>query len=317
MAYMRKTIQQYHNPRQADETYKERLKFGFGKSDFFGQGTYDPDLTPVFVEQVAPKMSSRAENRRFAIVNWRNTSATPAAQRARAQKARRPMIQLNRPVMGGNGRMPGVLRSNSGEVKALDVPFTTYTLNTAMQITALNLIRTGSTFCNRIGRRIEMKNLRISGMVIPLRTQAVHDYCRIIVVYDRQTNGALPAQADILQTTDQAAANTSGAFSGLNLNNRDRFVTLMDDRFQLPALTLTAGQVTTPGFQDQTKESFFVERFIKLKGLLTQYKADSSPAVIGDIATGGLYLCTIGLANAAGAEGYSVDIETRLRFRDN
>jgi len=52
-----------------------------------------------------------------------------------------------------------------------------------------------------------------------------------------------------------------------------------------------------------------------LGGELTQYKADSAPAVIGDIATGGLFMLVLG-NQAAGAEGYSVLGKTRLRFND-
>lgn len=212
-------------------------------------------------------------------------------------------------------RLPGRLIAARGEVNAVDMPSQVAPLNTTGGVFTLNNIRAGSTYVNRTGRRVEMKNVRVSGFINVVRTVAAPDYIRILVVYDRQTNGSLPLIADILATTDQAAANTTTSLSGANLNNRDRFVILMDYRAVLPSVTDTAGQLSNIGVVDQQQNQFYVERFIPLKGLLTQFKADSSPAVIGDIATGGLFLVTLG-QNAAASEGWQFTFETRLRFTD-
>lgn len=216
--------------------------------------------------------------------------------------------------VGFGYRLPGTLLARRGEVNSLDLPVANYVLDTTGTVTCLNLIRAGATYVNRTGRRIEMKSLRINGMISPFRTSA-DDYVRILVVYDRQTNGANPVIADIIQTTDQAAANTTTSYSGANLNNRDRFIVLMDFRAKMPSQTYTAGVITNPGWIDQTMPQFQVERYIKLKGLVTQYKADSSPAVVGDISTGGLFMVTFGNLAAANA-GFSANLETRLRFTD-
>lgn len=200
------------------------------------------------------------------------------------------------------------------EVKSLDVPLGTLLCNTTAAFAAVNLIRIGSTFCNRIGRKIQMKSLEIRGQMIPIRTVAATDYVRVMVIYDRQTNGALPAIADILQDTDQAAANTTNSSSGMNLNNRDRFIMLRDWKLCLPGFTDTAGQISTLGPVDPVSPTFNIKAYIKLKGLVTQFKSDSAPAVIGDIASGGLYIVTFG-ANASASEGWSLELATRLRFK--
>lgn len=235
-----------------------------------------------------------------------------AYQKRRRTFRRRPRIMPLRWTMGA----PGILRSRGPELKALDVPKGLQAINTTAVITPLNLIRTGSTFCNRIGRKIEMTSIRVSGDVVQTGTNVPGiDYARIMIVYDRQTNGALPAIADILQTTDQATANTTSALSGMNLNNRDRFVMLRDTRLTLPDTTFVAGAQTFTGATDPVSKTFNIDMFVKLKDMLTQYRADSAPAVIGDIASGGLYLVTFG-SQAAGAEGYSFNVETRLRYND-
>lgn len=221
---------------------------------------------------------------------------------------------LHRPIMGGNNRA-GALRSNSHELKSLDVPFGTVTLDSTGSVTALNLIRAGSSYFNRIGRKIEMQSIRLVAEVLPLRTIAAQDYIRILIIYDRQTNGALPAITDILQTTDQAGANSTTSFSGLNLNNRDRFVVLRDHHVTLPSMTDTAGVITNLGLEDPISRTFNFDDYVKLRGMLVQYKADSAPAVIGDIATGSLLLVTLG-AQAAGTAGFQLNVETRLRYKD-
>jgi len=185
-----------------------------------------------------------------------------------------------------------------------------------MYIQSLNLIRVGSTFCNRIGRKINMTSLHIRLYLAPIRTQAVNgDVARIMLVYDRQTNGAYPVIADILQSTDQATANTVSVISGVNLNNRDRFQILRDEFIPLPTLTFTAGVITNQGFVDPIAPLTKTDWYVKLNGMITQYKADSAPAVIGDISTGGLYLVSFAAA-ANGAEGWSAQFENRLRYTD-
>ena len=248
--------------------------------------------------------------------NYKLASAEAKAKKARQMSAMRDLAAIRRD--------PFALRSlgitqplppfrMAGEVKCVDLAGATYTLNSTVAITPLNLIRAGSSFFNRIGRKVEMKSLHLKGFIQPVRTIAAQDYVRIMIVYDSQTNGALPSISDIIQDTDQAGTNNTTSTSSANLNNRDRFKILCDYRIVVPSQTVTAGQVSTPGWVDPVSTFNDVERFIKLKGLHTVFKADSAPAVIGDIATGGLYLVTYG-GNTSGAEGFNLYASLRLRY---
>lgn len=216
-----------------------------------------------------------------------------------------------------NAPFPAQLRVLGKEKKSVDLPYATYTLNTTEQITPINLIRTGSTFCNRIGRKIEMKSVRVSGQLDVLRASTDVEYLRILIVYDRQPNGALPAIADILQDTDQATTNTTNALSHANVNNVDRFQLLRDHQISPPVISAytAAGNFTVQQNIDPLCPTFKFDSFVKLKGLTTQYKADSAPAVIGDIASGALYLVTYGSV-AAASNSYSLTATVRLRFED-
>lgn len=201
------------------------------------------------------------------------------------------------------------------EKKFVDLNDAVYTLNSTPQFTAINLIRVGSGEFNRVGRRINMKYLYIQAVIKGLRTIAAEDECRIMVVYDRQANGSTPVIADIVRSVAQDGTTTSSTtLDHLNLDNTHRFLVLMDHRVKLPSISIAAGVETNIGIQDQGG-FYTVKRFIKLRNLETQYKADSAPAVIGDIATGALWFITYANA-AAAAEGYQLEGGIRLRYAD-
>lgn len=206
------------------------------------------------------------------------------------------------------------------EVKALDVPLTLVTLSTTGTVTLLNGIQEGTSFFNRVGRRIEMKSLHFVGNLDTTGNAAgVDDYIRIMIIYDQQPTGTNPASTEFLQDVDNAGTLTTTSYSGLNLNFRDRFTILMDHRIGVArdggsstdGVTEIAGGSTT----ENSNTSQF-NRYIRMRGLLTQYKQTANPAAIGDITTGALYLFTLGKI-AVGTAGYNLAFKTRLRFADS
>jgi len=249
-------------------------------------------------------------------------------KKVRATKKKPYMqTQVSSISRGGLQSVTASMPATRSEVKALDIPISTAALNGTGSIIGLNFIRAGSSFFNRIGRKIELKNLQLE-----CRLQLVDDaagrnpplaYNRIIVVYDRQTNGAFPAIQDVLQDVDQAGTNSTDVMSEINLNNRERFTILRDWRFLTPDCSTQqvgagnmqmANSTTFPDSMGEQSNGLW-KFFIPLKGLNTQYKADSAPAVIGDIATGGLYLITFG-SLTAGVEAFELLYSTRLRYWD-
>lgn len=222
---------------------------------------------------------------------------------------------------------PGpALRQAVGETKCLVSAYTNATpmqINTTGTIFVMNLIAAGSSFYNRIGRKIELKSVRVTGVItLDLNTTTQdNDLARIALVYDRQFNGATPAITDIFQDTNAIGTNFTTPLSGVNLNNRDRFLVIMDKRIPLPALTVTTSVTPVPtnvwpnSYADE-KHNSFIDEYRKLGNLVTQYKADSSPPVSGDISTGALLLVSYGL-NTNGTEGFQMSYwNVRLRYRD-
>jgi len=127
--------------------------------------------------------------------------------------------------------------TNAMALKCVDVRSTgAYASGTSPDVLLVPLL--GSAFFNRLSNRTRGVSLQLTGFIQPTYTNLanyVADTTRIIVYYDRQPNGANPTQADLL--TDTVAAGTAVAVtpqSGLNINNRDRFMILRDRKVLTP-----------------------------------------------------------------------------------
>lgn len=227
--------------------------------------------------------------------------------------------------------VPAVLRARRGsggtELKSVDVATATFPLGTTANFGVTNVPVEGASFYNRIGRRIRMKSLHINGFITISGGNAAAltspSYARIMVIYDRQANGANPAIADILTSVTAAGATASTVLDGINMNNRDRFSVLMDEKVLLPPIGIngatpanTSSLVSmdpNANAGDARQGQMNVNRFIKLKGLETHYKATAG--AIADISTGALTLVTFGDdANATAA--YNFKWTSRLKFFD-
>lgn len=208
---------------------------------------------------------------------------------------------------------PSLLLSNVADTAA--APFMNKML-------CINGVVEGAGFWNRIGRRIRMQSVTINFQFYPGTAQLSNPvYHRILLIYDRQPNGALPADSDVLRSFN--AANSGGVsywFSGMNMNNRDRFLILKDFRFcegdQAQASTPTVGLISTG-----SKNQFCWSWHVKLKGMETHYRATTSDgpiAGVADIATGSLFLMntSTGLTGTLPEGSSRLLYQARLKFRD-
>lgn len=215
-------------------------------------------------------------------------------------------------------RIPATLTSKGAEKKAVDIPATTTNfVNTLAAFVLLNPVQQGPAYYNRIGSRIELSSLNLRGIINPLFVNnAVRpfDIGRIIIFYDRQTNGVLPTQVDLLQTRDQAGNATNVGLSPINLDNRDRFLIIRDYQMYFPENDGTGitRLVNTQGKEGNNEYS--INMHIKLKGLQTMYKSTSNPITAGDIATGGLF---IGFISHSTTASKACTWTSRLRYKDN
>lgn len=189
-------------------------------------------------------------------------------------------------------------RQMMGERKVVDVDPGTIAVTTTGTVTLINGVATGTDFTDRVGRKIVMKSVFVRGIVFPDDVITLNSLARIMLVYDMQANGAAPIITDILKSAT--------AVANLNLNNRDRFKILMDKEFAVAKTDNTATQAVSG--------SPTCHRFKKYTRLNHEVLFNGTTAAVGSIATGALYLVTIG-TQAAG-DAASVTIATRIRFED-
>lgn len=97
-------------------------------------------------------------------------------------------------------------------------------------VTLLNGIAVGNTAGTRVGRGVQMKSLQFrsncsqaSGFTAG---QVLH---RILIVYDKQTNGLAPLATDVMESDN--------FYGYMNLNNSKRFVVISDNIIEPDNLT--------------------------------------------------------------------------------
>lgn len=162
----------------------------------------------------------------------------------------------------------------------------------------LNSLLIGAGLNQRVGRKITMRSIKIDmcfmspGTLSPDSEYGVANtragstqLCpvRVLLVYDRQTNGAVVNSDDVLAPLGtsgvQGGGNAVGVCSSNNLNNRSRFLTLFDKTYLLNA-------VDTP---------YRTIRIYKKMNLPVIYSsnAPTNPWDVNVIQTGGLFLFAI------------------------
>jgi len=189
-------------------------------------------------------------------------------------------------------------------------------LSASATIQLLNGLQLGTAAYQRIGNKIAMKSLYWSLAYANTATDSspttdtalVNIPVRAMVVYDKQTNGALPVLGDLLSAFSglgNATARTIDVNSPNNLNNRDRFIVLMDKRFMLTS--------TGPSCR-------FIKKYKRLNTSVT-YKSGATVGDVTDITSGGLYFITYRDAEMNGTTNPSSTVlltgDIRLRYQDD
>lgn len=185
------------------------------------------------------------------------------------------------------------------EKKVVDVDPANYVFDTTGSVTLLNGVATGADFTDRVGRKIVMKSLYMKGIIKPIDNNIGNTLCRLIVVYDKQPNGAAPGITDVLKSSSPSAQ--------LNMNNRDRFNIIIDKMWAIGATSDAVQQAFAGGPTVYTLKKY------KRLNLETLYGGTLS--TIASINTGSLYMITLGDQSAGnGGQG---NLSVRVRFVDS
>jgi len=203
-----------------------------------------------------------------------------------------------------------LLRStaNAPETKCQDLEAVTAFAG-AGNILCLNGVVRGTDVNQRIGRRICLKGLLFRGVVQQTGAgSSVSEMLRLMLVYDRQTNGANPAVGDIIQDVNSG---TTDNMSYMNINNTKRFVVLAKHTW----VQATQGTGTNKELANNVSEttSRMCDIFVpakKIKSLITEFNSGVAGDVT-DIISGGLFAVWIGVSG-----NYSLSWKCRWRWCD-
>lgn len=230
--------------------------------------------------------SSVARSRKIA-------AAGKAAARARATVRKISGRPRAPPRTGG---FWGVGMRDPDEVKFIDSVSGVGSVGPTGGVALINGIIQGDDYNQREGRKVTWTSLLFRGTIFSNNSSDVGDVIRVMVVWDNQSNGALPAVGDVLQTVDY--------HSPMNLNNRDRFMVLCDNYYTAEALAVSGGALTAGA----PCPNFF--NIYKKFNLSTIFSATT--ANIGAISTGSMFVLAISLATNVSQLSYTA----RLRFID-
>lgn len=218
----------------------------------------------------------RAPARRFGAVGYRGGVGRRRVYRKRAMPIARYLAM-----------------SQQYEQKFKDLALGPTGVDTTGALLLLNGINQGTTPSTRIGSVIRMTKCELRIEAIVTVTTGIDQTHRYLLVYDRQANGAALTGANVLTTFDTTSFQL--------LENRDRFVVLMDTTVMLNAYADSGAQKT-------------LRKTIRL-GLPVVFIAGAGTAdTIADIKTGSLYLLAVGNRTSTSAGSYSGS--ARLWFSD-
>lgn len=211
-------------------------------------------------------------------------------------------------------------RSLKGEKKGLDTavtqPIITNTTSTNADIYPLNLIQQGSASWNRVGRKTQLKSVRVKGRLTNTFNMSTGDVVgnvtRMALVWDKQPSGnAIPNFDAIFGTTTQTGTESSNVFAPPKYDNMDRFRILKDETFDfLPKCQPLANS-------DFVNEHIGIDCYLMLSDLESVYQGQSNPMTISDISSGALYLVLRAVENTATTSIAQADLNIRVRYSDN
>lgn len=191
-----------------------------------------------------------------------------------------------------------LVRKGRVETKFFDSS-ATFNVTTANQIFRLiNGIADGDGDSDRTGNQINLKNVYLRYRVhadFPAQSAATDppksDTCRVMLVYDRQTNQALPSPNSYL-TADNASTSMN------NMEARGRYFTLYDQMHNLSERGVLSETVT------------------KVIPLNTTTQFTGTNGAIANITNGALYLLILCESHSNNPAWSTVTYKARIRYTD-
>lgn len=239
---------------------------------------------------------------------------TPIKKRRQIQRARRPSSRGVQQQLIGKSSFNEVKCRDQVFTPGVDLPVietqaliyvepTVAGLGLATGYTCINCCSQGNGISQRIGNKIVIRNIRIKGAIEANDAQDLTDTgnVRLVIVYDKQTNGAAPAYTNILESIDTAGGTSTMFNSSIKISNKNRFVVLRDEVFSFDGVG--------------GKGTYHFDYFIKKK-LEVVFSSTASPPTVANISTGAIYLLVFAETDAFTHVPIIRDVNVRMRYDD-
>lgn len=176
---------------------------------------------------------------------------------------------------------------------------------------AMNLIPGGSGISQHNGFRAVLKSMHIRASIAAPNTSDEGIYVRILLVLDKQCNGAAAIPQDVLYHSTDLVTASAEYLAFNNLANKRRFRVLKDQIFSLPAVYSTAYNGTTNACRIV---SVPFEWHIPFKtGLPIRYDTTGTPTV-SNVQSNNLFM--LAYSSSDGNNNPALHMNYRLRFTD-
>lgn len=188
------------------------------------------------------------------------------------------------------------------------------TVNTNTNVYLLNGIPSGSSFFNRVGRYVTLKEVHVHSEFRFFNqpeagTGETHGLLlRVVLVWDERPGGVIPPWNVMFREADPVIGTVATILSQENPFQGGRFRILHD---QIIRFQPTFSSVSSPG---NAWTSEYVDFTVPLNGAVSQYSGTGS--TVADVATGALYLGLRASANTSTQSCETFFKCSRLKFYD-
>ena len=191
------------------------------------------------------------------------------------------------------------------------------TVNDNSGMFVLNLIQQGAGAWNRVGRKVNLRSLRIRGEIYHTQTTmsvsgiTLGQVVRCVIVWDKQpSSGTIPGWQDIFGFTAQDGTEGTSMYAPIRYDNMDRFSILRD-------VTYDPQPGAKSGNPDVVTYCNTIDEYIRLGGRECVFSGQSNPMTIADISTGAIYFCIRARTNNPTTTLSGINNMTaRLRYTD-
>ena len=181
----------------------------------------------------------------------------------------------------------------------------------------LNLIQQGAGSWNRVGRKVNLRSIRIRGDINHTQTtqsasgNTVGQVIRCVIVWDKQpSGGTIPQWQDMFGFTAQDGTEGTSMYAPIRYDNMDRFSILRD-------VTYDPQPGAKSGNPDVVTYYNTIDEYIRLGDRECVFSGQSNPMTIADISTGAIYFCVRAkISNPTTTLSGISNMTARLRYTD-